>query len=301
MKMSVVVVFAALLLPSAVLSLEVSVYSMVMLPNNTIGPAYITFLPGSPVVALTGISNGDYGWNGTLCDNNTSPSLFGTCGRALGIATNTSGFIYFCDAYKGLFGVGPSGGPATLLFPYLFFCNAVDIDSIGMVYFTDGSQKYRNNSLARINDTSGRLLRYDPNTRDVTVLATGLATPTGIALSSDNSYILITQLIKDTILKFYITGPKVDSLEVFARNIPGASNVRRSLDGSNYYVPQNPKPYSHFLLRINSTGNVQANLSIAGPYSNIAYFRDARPVSPTAFYIGSQYANFLGVATIFGF
>lgn len=79
---------------------------------------------------------------------NTDPSLFPTCGRALGLDSNSSGYLYFCDYTKGLFGVCSSGGEATQLVASadglpVYFCNAVQLGSNGTVYFTDASQVYR--------------------------------------------------------------------------------------------------------------------------------------------------------------
>ncbi|KAI4374669.1 hypothetical protein MLD38_012636 [Melastoma candidum] len=311
-----------LLLHCAVLSTSTLIsYKTYTLPNNTVGPAYIS-INYADNSALTGISNGRVvkfsfltktftsfssipNRNGTFCDSNTDPNNYGTCGRPFGIAYNRSGYVYFCDAYKGLFGVGPSGGPATPLVEFagglpVFFCNAVETDQCGTVYFTDTSQNFRDSSLAiRNRDATGRFIRYVPSTGQVTVLATGLYTPTGIALSSDNSYALVSQL-GNNILKYYLTGPSTGTVQAFA-SIFGPANVRRSLLGDYFYVPQTPVPYIHYLIKINSAGVVVGNVSIAGPYSTALYYRDARPFLPPIFLIGSQFPPFLGEATIPGF
>ena len=51
-------------------------------------------------------------------------------------------------------------------------------------------------------DRSGRLLKYDPLTKKASVLYRGLAFPNGVALSQNNSFILVAESTRRRILKF---------------------------------------------------------------------------------------------------
>nr|KJB50490.1 hypothetical protein B456_008G173900 [Gossypium raimondii] len=53
-------------------------------------------------------------------------------------------------------------------------------------------------------DRSGRLLKYDPRTKEVSVMYKGLAFPNGVALSKDHSFLLVAESIKMRILKFKV-------------------------------------------------------------------------------------------------
>lgn len=152
------------------------------------------------------------------------------------------------------------------------------------------------------NDTTGRLLKYEPNTGEVTVLATRLGGPKGVAISSDSSYILISLAVNNTILKYHLTGTEANTIETFVSNISRPLNVRRSRIGHIYYVPQNPVPFVHTLALIDSTGAVLRNISITGPYSDDSYITDVQPygldIYAVQLYIGSPFANFVGEAII---
>ncbi|KAI4310740.1 hypothetical protein MLD38_035693 [Melastoma candidum] len=141
--------------------------------------------------------------------------MFPTCRRALGLASNSSGYLYFCDYSNGLLGVSSSGGEATTLVEPagdlpVYYYNGVELGSNGMVYFTDASQVYsfcfteycRNTTLMVANDdTTGKLLKYEPTTGEDSVLASGLVGLTGLTTSSDGSYLLINEMVGSTICR----------------------------------------------------------------------------------------------------
>ncbi|TVU21436.1 hypothetical protein EJB05_31069, partial [Eragrostis curvula] len=106
------------------------------------------------------------------------------CGRPLGLKFHyKSGNLYIADAYKGLMRVGPGGGQAKVLVSKadgvpLRFTNGVDVDQVtGEVFFADSSTKYRRSQHERVTatgDSTGRLMKYDPQTNTVTVLQSGI-------------------------------------------------------------------------------------------------------------------------------
>lgn len=137
---------------------------------------------------------------------------------------------------------------------------------------------------------------YEPTTGEVTVLASGLAGPTGMTISSDGSYLLVSEIVGSRILKYYLSGTNATAIETLTSCIYQPANIRRGQIGDYFYVSQNPMPYYHYLSRIDCTGAVQKNITINGPYKNVTYFRDARQVG-FSFYIGSRYAPFIGLKT----
>ncbi|KAK8488702.1 hypothetical protein V6N11_019866 [Hibiscus sabdariffa] len=147
-----------------------------------------------------------------VCDGTTNPDLEPTCGRPLGLKFNLKTCdLYIADAYFGLSVVGPNGGEARQLatsaegIPFKL-TNALDIDTeTGVVYFTDSSNIYQRRQIflsVLTFDKTGRLLKYDPRTNNVTVVYKGLAFPNGVALSKDSSFLLVAESMKMRILKF---------------------------------------------------------------------------------------------------
>lgn len=203
------------------------------------------------------------------CDGSTDPKREQLCGRPLGLKFSpVSCDLYIADAYFGLLSVGPNGGAASQLatsadgIPFRL-TNALDIDTqTGDVYFTDSSiffqrryiplivtiflflhnilmQTYticREYFLAIIGgDKTGRLLKYDPHMKKVTVLQKELAFPNGVALSKDNSFVVVAETGMMRILKFEIHG---DGGGVFAQLERYPDNIKRN-DQGEFWVALN--------------------------------------------------------------
>ena len=62
--------------------------------------------------------------------------------------------------------------------------------------------------------TTGRLLSYNPKTKKTHVLADGLFYANGVALSPDESFVLVVETLSVTIHKYWLKGPKVCSLSL---------------------------------------------------------------------------------------
>ncbi|OIW11497.1 hypothetical protein TanjilG_26863 [Lupinus angustifolius] len=163
------------------------------------------------------------------------------CGRPLGLCfSNITGDLYIADAYKGLIIVGPNGGTATTVSSHIEgspfgFTNSVDIDQqTGTVYFTSSSSKYeRRNyvSLILSKDKTGKLMKYDPQSKQVSLLLNNLSFANGVALSKNSDYILIAETNNCRVLRYWLQTPKAGTLEVFA-NLPGfPDNIKRSPRG----------------------------------------------------------------------
>ncbi|XP_030455387.1 protein STRICTOSIDINE SYNTHASE-LIKE 12-like [Syzygium oleosum] len=296
------------------------VYETLPLPQGTNGPESLAFdLFGSG--PYTGISDGrivkyvpllgftDFAFtaptrNKTFCDgkNATVDATVGRiCGRPLGIAFNATQFLFICDAYLGLFVASPLGGRATRLVSSaggvaIRFCDGLDVDlNTGLVYFTDASTNYQLSNISQAissRDRTGRLLRFDPRTNQVTVLARSLSGPAGVAVAANSSYVLVTQFINGTITKFHLTGPNANTAQTLLSGVTGADNIKRSERG-DFTLTQNPRPFSLRALRINGDGAVLANVSIGGPYADVPSISEAQLVGLFT-YIASLYANFVG-------
>ncbi|PON45413.1 Strictosidine synthase [Trema orientale] len=163
------------------------------------------------------------------------------CGRPLGLRFHKkSGELYIADAYLGLQVVGPNGGLATPLVSQveghpLRFTNDLDIDEDkDVIYFTDTSTSFqRRQFMSSIlsGDKTGKLLKYNISSKEVTVLVQGLAFANGVALSKDRSFVLVAETSTCRVLRLWLDGPNAGNVDVFAE-LPGfPDNIRRNPKG----------------------------------------------------------------------
>lgn len=96
-------------------------------------------------------------------------------------------------------------------------------------FFGFGRRNYV--SLIVSGDKTGRVLKYDPRTKEVEVLVENLMFPNGVALSKNGDFILISETTHCRILKFWLIKPKSGQVEVFAE-LPGfPDNIKRNEKG----------------------------------------------------------------------
>ncbi|CAI5534592.1 unnamed protein product [Closterium sp. Naga37s-1] len=188
-----------------------------------------------PVELEEGKSPFVYGLNMTLVPNLAMEHV---CGRPLGLRFHpVTGELYFADAYFGVFKVGRHGGLAQPVVTRvdgrpLLFANDLDIaasDENGTLYFTDTSTRFhRRNFFVAIMEgwSDGRLMKVDLATGEVEVLARNLAFANGVALSKDQSFLIVCETTKARCMRYWIKGPKAGSTELFL-DLPGLpDNVR---------------------------------------------------------------------------
>ncbi|KAK3130906.1 hypothetical protein QOZ80_6BG0499510 [Eleusine coracana subsp. coracana] len=232
------------------------------------------------------------------------------CGRPLGLRFHrASGDLYIADAYAGLMRVGKDGGEATVLasgvngVPFKF-TNGLDVDQVtGDVYFTDSSSRYsrtQNQLVTRTGDATGRVLKYNARTKQVTVLMSGLAYPNGVTVSADRTHLVVALTGPCKLLRYWLGGPEGGKYELFA-DLPGyPDNVKPDgkggyLVGLNMEKLELPFPFGpnkHMVgIRIGAQGEkVQ---EITGPknmrLSEVVEKEDGR------IYLGSVESSYVGV------
>ncbi|KAK9116262.1 hypothetical protein Sjap_015209 [Stephania japonica] len=183
------------------------------------------------------------------CDGSNRAETENICGRPLGLQFNKRTCdLYIADAYFGLLKVSGNGGVATQLassvanVPFML-TNALDIDQdTGLVYFTDSSIFFRRWEIAMavlFGDKSGRLMRYDPISQQVTVLLDGLRVANGVALSKNNSYILVAETGRTRIIRYWLQGPNAKTSEVFAKLPYFPDNIKRNARGEFWVALSN--------------------------------------------------------------
>lgn len=93
-------------------------------------------------------------------------------------------------------------------------------------------------------DKTGRLLQYDPCTKKVTVLLKNLAFANGVALSKDNSFLLVAETATFKIFKLWLRGPKAHDVELFSQLQRPADNIKRT-DNGEFWVALNSRRGLH--------------------------------------------------------
>ena len=174
-----------------------------------------------------------------------------TKGRPLGMAFDSEENLIIADAVRGLISIDRSGEVKTLStksdsdnVPFKFV-DDLDIASDGKIYFSDASSKYGYGSdrLELFEHTpNGRLLVYDPATKETTTLLNDLYFANGVALSTDESFVLVNETCMYRIQKYWLKGEKAGTSEVFIENLPGfPDNVSSNKKGIFWVALFNPR------------------------------------------------------------
>ncbi|KAH0897819.1 hypothetical protein HID58_047387 [Brassica napus] len=220
--------------------------------------------------------------NSSWCDGVVGTALAGRCGRPAGIAFNEkTGELYVADAPLGLHVVSPAGGLAVKIAdsvdgkPFKFL-DGLDVDpTTGVVYFTSFSSRYTPIQVLialGLKDATGKLFKYDPSTKVVTVLMEGLSGSAGCAVSSDGSFVLLSQFTKSNIKRYWIKGPKAGSSEDFTNSVSNPDNIKRIGSTGNFWiasvvnkivVPTNPSA-----VKVNSNGEVLQTIPLKDQFGD---------------------------------
>lgn len=244
-----------------------------------------------------------------LQPDGTQPRLFAnTQGRPLGLAFDGAGALLVADAVTGLLSINPKGEIATLASEsdgIRFGClNDLDVARDGSVYFTEASKKFPMSQFTLDlleHRPNGRLLAYDPKTKKSRTILDGIHFANGVAVSPDQSFVLVAETGKYRVIRVWLSGPKQGQSDVFLENLPGfpdgiASNgkdkfwlalvaprnkvldkllpypfLRKVIARLPKFLQPKPARYS-FVLALDSTGQVVDNLQDPSPgcYSEIA-------------------------------
>lgn len=202
------------------------------------GPEDVAIGPDGMV--YSGLEDGSIVRFDPASDSDQGDTFARTGGRPLGVQFGPDGNLYVADGLKGLLRIDSSGsveilstGAAGVPFG---FTDHLDVASDGTVYFSDASQrfgvgKYLYDLLeAR---PHGRLLKYNPTTKGTEVLKEGLYFANGIALSDDESFVLVNETYRYRVSKYWLKGPRAGQWETVAQNLPGfPDNIARSSRGT---------------------------------------------------------------------
>ncbi|WP_030926727.1 SMP-30/gluconolactonase/LRE family protein [Streptomyces sp. NRRL S-646] len=152
-----------------------------------------------------------------------------TGGRPLGLELLPDDALLVCDAELGLLRVDLGEGIVRILADSvagerLRFCSNAVALSGGSVCFTVSSRRYPLDQW--IGDLvehtgTGRLLRLAPGSESPEVLLEGLQFANGLALSADESFLVVAETGARRLTRYWLTGEKTGQSEPFVENLPG--------------------------------------------------------------------------------
>jgi sugar lactone lactonase YvrE len=259
----------------------------------------------------------------------TKPEVFSnTHGRPLGLVFDATGNLIVADAIKGLLSIAADGAVTVLTTAaedgQAFACtNDLDVAADGTIYFTDASSKFPLTKFTADileHGPNGRLLAYDPKTKTTRMLLSGLCFANGVAVSPDQSFVLVVETGSYRILRYWLTAAKQGQADIFINNLPGfpdglSSNgkdkfwlalvtprdklldqllphpfLRKVVARLPKFLQPAPKRYS-FVVALDTNGRVIENLQNGSPdcYAEIANAVERK---------GSLYFGSIGESTV---
>jgi sugar lactone lactonase YvrE len=242
---------------------------------------------------------------GQECDLSKSHRHQKKCGRVLGMRSDSKGNLYALDAFTGIYKIDVKTGkviPVWTVVPGKVI-GSRDITFLDDIALHEGGGKKGGNVFYITDSTkdltldecfvsiitaekSGRVLRFDEDSKDLTVVYEGLHFPNGIELTDDKSSVLINEISVRTLTKI---GIKDGSKVILNDNLPGmADNIRRSTrkDKETYWlaffqaktevdIVDNLRRTPFFLKAIlRLTNNIGVILDKLGCLIDCAWFRD---------------------------
>lgn len=179
-----------------------------------------------------------------------------TKGRPLGIVFDERDNLIVADAFEGLLMVGPSK-KITLLSNQsdtgaLCYVNNADVAKDGKIYFSDSSSKFCAKAWGGTYEASlldimehgghGRLLVYDPADKSTKTLITGLHFANGVAISPDQSFLLVNETGTYRVLKYWLQGDKEGTYAPVIENLPSfPDNLTTGSEGRFWIALVSPR------------------------------------------------------------
>ncbi|KAJ6411227.1 hypothetical protein OIU84_007899 [Salix udensis] len=160
---------------------------------------------------------------------------------------------------------------------------------------------FRRNSTKGLqaNDSTGRLLKYDVRTNQVTVLMRNLSGAAGAAVSGDGRFVLVSEFIGNRIQRYWLTRSNAGTSEIILSNlnIVRPNNIKRTILGDFLIAAatvtqasQTPVPIR---VRVDGSGTISEIVSLEAQYGSTPI--SEAQLSGLSVYVSSRGVNFVGV------
>jgi len=171
----------------------------------------------------------------------SAPQLLAdTGGRPLGLEVDpTDGSLIVCDAWRGLLRLTEDGTITELTSSAagrrMVFCNNAAVARDGTVFFSDSSDRYPVTVWKRDlleHRPNGRLLAWHPESGKTEVVYSGLFFPNGVALTPDESALIVAETTTHRLLRVPLTGGE----PVVLLDLPAYPDNLSSVGDGTYWV-----------------------------------------------------------------
>jgi sugar lactone lactonase YvrE len=191
------------------------------------------------------------GWIIRLDPHGSNPQNWvNTGGLPLGMVFDGQGNLVVADAVRGLLKITPDGELIELATEAggipIRYANNADVAADGQIYFSDSSTKFSPKEFGGTYPASlldilehgdhGRLLVYDPRSGKSQTLLSGLNFPNGVAVSPDQTYVLVNETGAYRILRYWLAGPKAGQVETLIEELPGFLDNLTSGQDDRYWA-----------------------------------------------------------------
>lgn len=244
------------------------------------------------------------GWIVRLQPDGSNPENWAkTGGRPLGIDFDNSGNLIVADAFRGLLSIAEDSTITVLATEAdgvpISYANDIDIADEGKIYFSDASTKFGAKEWGGTYEASlldlmehgghGRLLVFNRTDGSVQTLLDDLNFANGVALSHDQTYVLVNETGNYRVIRYWLNGPQKGQSETLLKDLPAfPDNISTGLDNRFWVALVSPRsavldqlsnkpfmrkviqrlpaflrpkaqPYGH-IIAVDSSGNVVQNL-----------------------------------------
>jgi sugar lactone lactonase YvrE len=170
----------------------------------------------------------------------TPDLLAETGGRPLGIELDPrDGNLIVCDAYRGLLRLTEDGTITDLTREAggmrILLCNNASVARDGVVYFTDSSNRFPVSHWRRDvleHRPNGRVLAYDPATGRTDVIASGFHFPNGVALTPDESSLMLVETVSHQLVRLPLNGGE----PIVLADLPAYPDNMSSVGDGTYWI-----------------------------------------------------------------
>lgn len=167
--------------------------------------------------------------------------------QLLGMAFDAAGDLIVCGLEGQLLSISEDGAVRELVRDVngvpLTFVNDLDIAADGTIYFSESSTQTTDTLRDMLeHHGDGRLLAYHPDSGQTDVLLEDLYYANGVALSADESFVLVVETTKYRIRRLWLSGPRQGEDEMFIDNLPGfPDGISCDEDGIFWMALVNPR------------------------------------------------------------
>ena len=185
----------------------------------------------------TGLANG---WIVRLDPRDGRARKFVEVGpRPLGMVFRPDGTLLVAHTSKGILAITPDGRVETIANcidgPFPLFTDSLVLARDGAIWFTCPSRRFDLDGVrldAMEGRPTGRLVRHDPATGRTTVELDELMFANGVAMGTDDAFVLVNEWNGYRVTRLWLSGPKRGRREPFIDDLPGyPDNIHRDEHG----------------------------------------------------------------------